>query len=76
MSRLPPATLTPCPRFQGKRVGAEIGEADIRRIGGKPVANLMAVVCTVCGFSELYVNPGELPQFQQAIQQYPESFEF
>jgi len=76
MNRSLPDTQKVCPRCNGSRVGAEVTDAFIQRLGGRPVASFLAVVCTACGFSEFYVTPGDLPKLLEAVQQYPAVFDY
>jgi len=65
-----PATIAPCPKCGGKRVGAHIEDAVIR--ANLDFMSFSALVCTACGFSELYIN--QLNKLLQAIEKQPKQF--
>jgi hypothetical protein len=65
-----PATSAPCPKCGSKRVGTRIDEAGIRTTW--EYLYFSALICTVCGFSEIYIE--HLEKLLKTIEkQYPET---
>ena len=65
-----PATIAPCPKCGGKRVGVHIDEAGIRTTWD--YLYFSALICTACGFSEFYIE--HLDKLLRVIEKHPKLF--
>jgi len=65
-----PATIAPCPKCGGKRVGTHLDDTGIRTTWD--YLYFSALICTACGFSELYLE--RLDKLLQVIEKYPKKF--
>jgi hypothetical protein len=73
--QLPP--LPPCPHCGGGRVRGQTTVYPGRSLeffstrGGKAIAIMAPIACTLCGFIEWYLDPRELPK---ALEKDPRAF--